>query len=79
MCLFFSVLRFSLGKHGNDAAVQASALEVDNTVGQGEERVVLTHAYVFARVVYCAALTNDDVASNANLTTPNLNTQSLRS
>ncbi len=39
--------------------------------------MVTTHTYVLARMMNRAALTNNDVACNADLSAPNLNAQSL--
>ena len=50
-----------------------TAVEFHLTVSEGIQRVVLAHTYIFTRIVNCAALTNDDVACDASLTTPNLN------
>ena len=61
----------------NNAAVALTALEHHHTVGEGEERVVAAHTYVFAGIVDRAALANDDVAGDASLATPDLNTQTL--
>lgn len=48
-------------------------MEFNHTVNKSEERVILTHAYVLARIVNSTALTHDDVACHAGLATPNLN------
>ena len=61
----------------NNAAVALTALEHHHTVGEGEERVVAAHTYVFAGIVNRAALANDDVAGSASLATPDLNTQTM--
>ena len=66
-----------LGLNRNNAAVALTALEHHHTVGEGEERVVAAHTYVFAGIVDRAALANDDVAGDASLATPDLNTQTL--
>ena len=55
------------------AAVALTTVEANNTVNEGEESVILAHANILTRIVNSTALTNDDVASNASLTTPNLN------
>ncbi len=66
-------LSFSFGSYRNDATVALAAVESNNTVNESEERVVLAHAYILAGIVNRTALTNDDVASYAGLSTPNLN------
>lgn len=43
-----------------------------NTVDQGVDGVVLTHAYIQTRVVYSTTLTLDDVACFSCLSTKNL-------
>ena len=67
----------SLRLNRNDATVALATLEHNHTVGEGEERVVAAHTYVFAGIVNCTALANDDVAGDASLATPDLNTQTL--
>ncbi len=68
-----NALSFSFGSYRNDATVALAAVESYHAVNESEERVVLAHAYVLTGIVNRSALTNDDVASNAGLTTPNLN------
>ncbi len=69
----FFALSFSFGSYRNDATIALAAVESNNTVNESEERVILAHAYILTRVVNSTALTHDDVASHAGLTTPNLN------
>ena len=57
----------------NYATVTLTAVESYNTINESEESVILTHTYVFTRIVNCTTLTNDNVTCNASLTTPNLN------
>ncbi len=66
-------LGFCFGKNGNYAAVAVAALEVYDSVGQGEERVILAHAHILSGIVDRTALADDDVTGNAGLTAPNLN------
>lgn len=67
-------LSFGLGIHRNIAAhARAATMEVYHTVNEGEKRMILAHADVAAGVVNRTALTNDDIASHARLTSPNLN------
>lgn len=49
------------------AVTAATTVEADDAVGKGEQRVVASHAHVLTRIVYGAALANDDVASDARL------------
>ena len=72
--LFEGILSLSLGSHGHDAAVAVAAVESNRSVNEGEERVVLAHADVLAGIVHGTALANDDVAGDALLAAPNLNT-----
>ena len=52
-------------------------MELNRSVDECIQRVVLTDSYVVARVVLGAALANDDVAGYALLTAENLDAQSL--
>ena len=52
-------------------------MELNSTINQSIQRVVLTHSHIVACVVLRATLTNDDVACYALLTTENLNAKSL--
>ena len=76
-CLFALCFWLSFGNHRNDALVATGLAEVDGSVDQSEERVVLTDAHVVTRVVLGSALANDDVAGEALLATPNLYAKSL--
>ena len=51
--------------------------ELDGTVYQCEQRVILTDTHVLTRVVNGASLANDDVARLCELTTEKLHTESL--
>lgn len=55
------------GDDGDEGLVVGLLDELDSAVDEGEEGVVLAHAYVEAWVVYGAALTDDDVASLGSL------------
>ena len=68
-----------LGYRGDiDELTAVAALgEEDGAVNKSVESVVLAHAYVEAGVVDCAALTLDDVAGLAGLTTENLDAEAL--
>ena len=66
-------LGFCFGEHGNHAAVAVAAVEVYRAINECIERVILAHAYIFAGIVHRTALTHDNVACDAGLSTPNLN------
>ena len=51
--------------------------EHHDTVNQSKERVVFAHADIFAGIVACAALANDDVACFGELTAKYLQSESL--
>ena len=67
----------SRGNHGDKRTVVRLLAELDLTVGQGEQGVILAHADILAWVVLGAALTHENVASNAVLTTKDFYTQPL--
>ena len=52
-------------------------LELDDTITQCIQRVIFAHADVLAGIVFRAALTDDDVASNGGLTTEKFHSESL--
>ena len=52
-------------------------MEVNSTVYESVEGVVLTDGYVVTRIVLRTALANDDVTSYTLLTAENLNAKSL--
>ena len=60
------------GHHTYSTTVETTFLELYGSVHESIEGVVLTHSNVSARIVTCAALTNDDVACNALLSAKNL-------
>lgn len=74
----FSDLSFD-GKDGDKRLAFFLLLELDNAIAQGIQGVILAHADVLARIVFCAALTNDDVASNSGLSTEEFDSESLTS
>ncbi len=55
----------------------ATFAELHRAIAQGEQRIVLTHAYIVAGVVMGAALTHDDITGDALLTTIYLNAQTF--
>ncbi len=54
-----------VGLHVDELAALFACGEHDYAVNESEERVVLTHAHVEARVVLSATLTLDDIAGFA--------------
>ncbi len=42
--------------------------EFDHAIGQCEQREITTHTDIKARMVYCSALTDDDVSGDSGLT-----------
>ncbi len=59
---------FLCGKDGNEGAILTALMELDDTVNQSIESVILTHTHVLAGVMSRATLANDDIAGNALLT-----------
>ena len=57
------------GKHGDVTTVFAAFVELNDTVDKCKEGVVLTHADILAGVVGGTALTDNDIAGDALLTT----------
>jgi len=70
-----AAIRVSRWNHGDKRTVVRLLAEFDLTVGQCEQGVILAHADVLAWVVLGAALTHEDVASNALLTAKDFYTQ----
>lgn len=64
--------RFDRNDSGLALALFGSGNELHDAGLQSEQRVVSTHADVFAGLDLGAALTNDDVACKANFTTVDL-------
>jgi hypothetical protein len=52
--------------------------EFNDSVSQCKQRVVFANANIFTRVMLCAALTHDDVSSNATLTAKDFDAQPFR-
>ena len=63
------------GNHGDKRTVVRLLAELNLTVGQCEQGVILAHSNVLAWVVLGSALTHENVASNALLTTKDFYTQ----
>lgn len=55
------MLRF-FGLHVDELATLFAGGEHHDSVDEGEECVILTHAYVETGMVHCSTLTFDDVA-----------------
>ena len=73
--------QLSLCSHWLDrycAAVFATTLEHHYTISQCVQGVILANTYVLTRVMLCATLTNDNVASLNCFTTKVLQTESFR-
>lgn len=70
-------LCFALGLYVDEVAAFFALSEHYSAVNESVEGVVLTHAYVEARVVNCTTLTFDNVACLGELTTKNLHTESF--
>ena len=62
------------GKYRHKRTVLPTFLKVDNTVAESIKGVISAHSDILARVVHRAALTDDDIAGNAFLSTKNLDT-----
>ncbi len=60
------------GSHVDKLAAVLSFGEHNHAVDEGEESVILTHAYILAGVMNSAALTLQNVAGLSILTTKNL-------
>ncbi len=58
---------FSLGIDGNLLAVLADPFKPYDAVGKSEERIVLAHANVVARLEFGAALSYEDIARKHEL------------
>ncbi len=67
-------LCFGYRINSDNAALAAVVSEVYDTVSQCVQSVVTAHTHVLSGVVYCASLTNQNVACYAALTAKNLNT-----
>lgn len=72
-----SLLSFSGGEHVDELATVAAFRELNGAAYECIESVVFADAYVKARVVLGAALTFEDVAGFAGLTTEDFYTESF--
>jgi hypothetical protein len=64
---------YGQGRDGNVRPVVASLPEYHAAVNQGIEGMVATHAYVFARMMLCASLTDQNISRFAGFAAKNLN------
>lgn len=71
------VLCLGCWDNGNNTLVVLTLVEVNSTVYESVESVVLALSYTSTSEVLVATLTNDDVACDNALTAENLNTKSL--
>jgi hypothetical protein len=65
------------GDDGNKGSVVGLFAELNNTIGQSVQGIILADADIQSGVVLRATLANDDVARNALLSTEDFHTQSL--
>lgn len=66
-----------IGQNRHKGTVLTAFLKLDGTVTQSEQGMISAHTYVVARVVNSATLTDDNVASNAMLTTKDFHAQAF--
>lgn len=71
------LLCFCRRLHGYKRFILAALLEHDDAVGKGKQGVVFAHPHVVARVVFGAALPNNDVAGVYFLATKYFDPQSF--
>ena len=70
--LFLFLLGLSFRNYRNITLVALALVELNSSVDECVERVVLTHSNIVASIVLRATLTNDDVTSYNLLTAKNL-------
>ena len=73
--MFSAVLCFR--NYRNYALVALALVELNCSIAESVQRIVLTHSHVVACIVLRATLANDDVTSNNLLTSENLYAKSL--
>ncbi len=61
----------------NIRAVAAASLEFNHAVNQSKQGMVAADANAFTRVMFCTALTHDDVTGDSFLTTEQFNAKAL--
>lgn len=57
----------------NEGFITFSLLKFNEAVRECKESIVFSYTNIFAGMVLCTALANDDVASDSGLTTVDLN------
>jgi len=67
-----------LGQDAHEATALAVVFELDNALGEGEERVVLPEPDVGARLPTCSVLAQDDLAAAHDLSAKALHAEALR-
>lgn len=66
------------GNHRNEGAAGIPfAFKSHRTVYQGEQRVVFTHAYIRTRMIFGAALTDNDIAGGYGLSAKDFNAKAF--
>ena len=63
--------------HTNEGPITFSLPEFNQTVGQCEQSKVSSDTDILAGMIFCSALTNDDIACDCGLTSIDLNSQTL--
>ena len=63
--------------HRYNALVELALVELNGSVDECKQSVILTDGHVVTRIVLRTALANDDVTSHALLTSENLDAESL--
>jgi len=56
-------------RHDRNRGSAPGLVKLHMTIGQGEQRVIPTHANVFARMYFRATLSHDDVTGDDNFAT----------
>lgn len=74
-CFLFTALCFR--NYRNNALVMTTLVELNSTINQSIECIILTHSNVVTCIVLRTTLANDDITCNTLLTAENLNAKSL--
>ena len=61
----------------NEGFITFSFLKFNQAIGQREQRIIFSDAYIFSGMVFGTALTNEDVTGDGGLTTVDFNTETL--
>ena len=85
LCCLFGISLFVLNNgsglcvrdHRYNALVELALVELNGSVDECKQSVILTDGHVVTRIVLRTALANDDVTSQALLTSENLDAESL--